>query len=63
MLTVAVSVARFTSALATPGTRFSAFSTRMAQEAQVMPSIGSLMMLEVFMATVSTLTQWESQAP
>src|SRR5688500_16400301 len=62
MLTVAVSVAKFTSAVATPGTRLRAFSTRVAHEAQVMPSMGSLMMLEVFMATLSTLTQWESQA-
>ena len=38
-LTRACSVARFTAASATPGTRRSARSTRPAQEAQVMPVI------------------------
>ena len=36
-VTRARSVARFTAAVATPGTRASARSTRPAQEAQVMP--------------------------
>jgi hypothetical protein len=36
-LTVAASVARFTSALSTPSIRDSAFSTCRTQEAQVMP--------------------------
>ena len=36
---VARSVARFTFATLTPGTAFSAFSTRLTHEAQVIPSI------------------------
>ena len=40
-LTLAVSVARFTDTLATPGTFASAFSTRSAQDAQVIPPIAS----------------------
>jgi hypothetical protein len=40
-LTVAVSVARFTDAPTTPGTFASAFSTRIAHEAQVIPPIAS----------------------
>ena len=39
---VAVCVARFTVALATPGTRCNAFSTRDTQDAQVMPSTSSV---------------------
>jgi hypothetical protein len=46
---VAISVARFTSAEPTPGTAFRAFSTRATQEAQVMPSMGSLIRLAVCM--------------
>ena len=40
--TWACSIARLTSASTTPGTFFSAFSTRLTQEAQVMPSIGKV---------------------
>ncbi|GAA5666965.1 hypothetical protein Brsp07_05489 [Brucella sp. NBRC 14130] len=38
---VAFSVARLTTALVTPGTALSAFSTRPTQDAQVMPSIAT----------------------
>ncbi|EWS52471.1 hypothetical protein X551_04747 [Methylibium sp. T29] len=37
--TCAVSVARFTTASVTPGTFFSAFSTRSTHDAQLMPSM------------------------
>ena len=40
--TWACSIARFTSASTTPGTFFSAFSTRATHEAQVMPSMGKV---------------------
>jgi hypothetical protein len=48
----AVSVARLTVALATPGTFFNAFSTRATQEAQVMPMTCSLISNESDRATV-----------
>ena len=44
--TVATSVARLTLASRTPGTDASAFSTRPAQEAQVMPTTGRLQSIE-----------------
>ena len=40
--TSALSVARLTAAVVTPGTAAMAFSTRRTQDAQVMPSIGKL---------------------
>jgi hypothetical protein len=43
-LTVAASVARFTSALSTPSIRDSAFSTCRTQEAQVMPPMSRVQM-------------------
>jgi hypothetical protein len=42
---VATSVARLTSAVVTPSTRFSAFSTRPTQEAQVMPPMSRVQLL------------------
>ena len=44
-VTDADSVVRLTSALTTPGTRSSAFSTRETHDAQVMPSMASVTLL------------------
>ena len=41
-VTSARSVARLTEADCTPGTALTAFSTRLTQEAQVMPSMGKV---------------------
>ncbi len=50
--TAALSVARLTLTSCTPGTRFSARSTRVLHDAQVMPSMGSVNVLCCVMATL-----------
>ncbi len=46
--TVAISAARLTLASLTPGSFFRAFSTRPAQEAQVMPWMGRVIMAALY---------------